>query len=285
MGELSDTKRLSECGVRDGDALEFVFQASEQTLVKQLSELLGSKSVSTTELGFLYSYRYAVSFEDALKALGYTDSPLRGFLESQKCFSLKGDNVTLVQASDKKEHGVATLSPIEEDKEHRLIEVSIAIEVHVDGKSPEMMSGDEDEDVYLRFDASDTVAKAKTIIAASQQMPFPDRDLMLGELKLKDEVSLADAGVRNGSMVLMVVHASEEALACQLEELLSARKALSANELGLHYCQRFGTPVGQALRTLGLHANLGRFLQAQPQFSITGGCVTLAGAPKLQALP
>jgi hypothetical protein len=278
--ELANTKRLSECGVKDGDALEFVFQASEQTLVKQLSDLIGNKSVSIAELSLLYSYRYAVSFEDALKALGYTDSPLRGFLDNQKCFSVQGDNVKLV--SGKNEQAVATtLCPIQEDKEHGLIEVSIAVEVHVDGQEPELLSCDEDEDTYVKLEASETVAKAKTVVAALQQMPFPDRDLFLGKHKLKDEMSLADAGVRNGSTLHMVVHASEQALASQLEELLSARKALSANELGLHYCQRFGTPVGQALRTLGLHANLGRFLQGKSQFSISGGCVTLACSPKL----
>jgi len=277
--ELENTKRLSEYGVQDGDALEFVFQASEQTLVKQLSDLIGNKSVSVSELGLLYSYRYAVSFEDALKALGYTDSACRGFLESQKCFSLQGDNVTLV--SGKNEQAVSTLSPIQEHKEHSLIEVSIAVEIHVDGQAPELMSCDEDEDTYMKLEGSGTVANAKTIIAALQQMPFPDRDLLLGEHKLEDNLSLADAGVRNGSTLLMVVHASEKALASQLEELLAERKALSANDLGLHYCQRFGTPVGQALRTLGLHANLKRFLEGKPQFSIAGGCVTLACSPKL----
>lgn len=278
---LQNNQRLSDCGVNDGDALEFVFQASEETLAKQLSDLIGKKSVSTMELGLLYSYKYAVSFEDALKALGYAEAHLRGFLESQKCFCFQGDCVKVVQASEKTVQPPATLSPIEEDKVHGLIRVGVSVEVHVDGRSPEVLSCDEDEDAYMQFEVSETVAKTKDIIAASLQMPFPERELMLGEQKLEDELSLGDAGVKNDSMLLMVVHASDKSLALQLEALLSERKALSASELGLHYCQRFGTPVSQALRTLGLHANLGRFLEAQPQFSIAGGCVTLANGPKL----
>jgi hypothetical protein len=74
---LPSAKRLSDCGVKEGDVIEFVFEASEQTLVKQLSDLLGKQAVSPEELGLLYSYRYANSFEDALKALGHADAELR----------------------------------------------------------------------------------------------------------------------------------------------------------------------------------------------------------------
>lgn len=283
---LPSAKRLSDCGVKEGDVIEFVFEASEQTLVKQLSDLLGKQAVSPEELGLLYSYRYANSFEDALKALGHADAELRGFLESQKCFSFQGDLVKLVQATEKVLQPLVALSTINEDKVHRKIEVTVSVEVHVPGKSPELLArDDDDEDSYMRLEASETVARSKEIIAASEQMPFPDRDLWLGEQKLKDEVSLDDAGVKNGALLVLVVHASEASLASQLEKLLSERVGLSPSELGLHYCQRFGTPVGQALRTLGLHSNLGRFLEGHSQFSITGGCVTLANGPKLITPP
>jgi len=276
---LPGAQSLSECGVKEGDVLEFQFQASEQTLVTQLTDLLGKQTVSPEELGFLYSYRYAVSCDDALKALGF-NGKIRSFMESQKCFAFQGDRVRIVQPNERTVQPFGLCS-IQEDKVHGLIAVSVALEVHVAGKSPELLSHDEDDDILMHLEASDTVARAKDIIAASEQMPFPDRQLRLGDQKLEDGVSLDEAGVKNGSTLVMVVHASEASLAAQLEELLTERKALSHSELGLHYCQRFGTPVGQALRILGLHRNLGRFLEGHSQFSCAGGCVTLANGPKL----
>lgn len=282
---LPVNNRLSECGIKDGDAVEFQFQASEKTLIQQLSELIGSKSVSCEELGLLYSYRFGVSFEDAFKALGNGGGKLRGFLESHKCFCLHGDGVKLAPSSEKASQPSPALSPIEEDQTHSLLEVCVTIEVRVDGKPPELLSCDEDEDVYMRLEASETVTRTKDIFAASQQMPFPNRELWLGDQQLDNKLSLDAAGVKNGSILLMVVHASEKSLASQLEDLLKQRTALSPSELGLHYCQRFGTPVSQALRTLGLHANLRRFLEGHTQFSITGGCVTLTDGPKLVTPP
>jgi len=273
---LPGSQRLCDCGVKEGDVLEFQFQASEQTIVQQLSDLLGDKAMSPTELSLLYSYRYAVSFEDALKALGYANGELRPFLENQKYFAFQGDCVKLVQLAQKATQPCA----IQEDKVHGIIVVNVAVEVRVAGRSPELLSGDEDEDMSIRLEVSDTVEKAKEVIAANQQMPFPHRDLLLGERKLEDELSLSEAGVKDGSLLVMVVHASEASLAQQLEKLLFKRTALSSSELGLRYCQRFGTPVGQVLRTLGLHSNLGRFLEGHAQFSVTGGCVTLASSSK-----
>jgi len=278
---LPSHQRLSDCGIKEGDVLEFQFQASEQTIIQQLSDLLGQQAMSPNELSLLYSYRYAVSPDDALKALGHAKGQLRAFLESQKCFCFQGDCVKLVKATEKAVQPPSCLPPIKEDKAHGVIEVNVAIEVQVAGRSPELLAREEDEDIYMRLEASDTVARAKDIIAANEQMPFSNRELMLGDRKLEDGLSLGESGVKNGSLLVMVVHASETSLADQLEELLHKRAALSPSELGLHYCQRFGTPVGQALRTLGLHTNLSRFLEGHSQFSVTGGCVTLANGPKL----
>jgi uncharacterized ubiquitin-like protein YukD len=280
---LPSNKRLSECGVKEGDVLEFLFQASEQTVVRQLSELLGKQAMSPEELSLLYSYRYAASFDDTLKILGHVDAHIRSFLQNQKCFSFQGDLVKVATTTEKLLPVSAGLCPIKEDKVHGVIEVSVCVEVHVAGKAPELVSCDGDEDVYMRLEASETVARTKEILAASEQMPFPDCKLLLGDHELSDELSLAEAGVKNGSVLVMVVHASEIALAAQLEQLLLERVGLSPSELGLHYCQRFGTPVAQALRTLGLHGNLRRFLESQSQFAISGGCVTLVSPSKLGA--
>lgn len=278
---LAGKQRLSDCGIKEGSVLEFVFQGSEQNLIQQLSDLLEKKTLALEELNFLYSYRYAASFEDALKAVGHGDGNIRDFMEGQKCFSIHGHLVKVVQAIEKVEQQSAGLCSIKEDRAHGVIEVSVSIEVHVAGKSPEPVECDEDDDIYMSLESSDTVAKAKAVIAAYEQMPFQDLDLMLGETKLEDGISLSEAGVKNGSALVLAVHASESSLSSQLEELLWERAALSPSELGLLYCQRFGTPVVQALRTLGLHGNLRRFLEGQSRFLLTGGCVTLADGPKL----
>jgi hypothetical protein len=283
--EFPSSQSLSQCGIKDGDMLEFVFQASEQTLIKQLSDLLGKQAMSPEELGLLYSYRYAVSFDDALKALGHANGKLRSFLESQKCFSFAKDFVKVVQVNEKSLQQSVALCPIKENKAHGLIEVKVSVEVRVPGRSPELVSCDDEEDVYIRLEASETVTRSMEIIAASEQMPFPDRELWLGSQKLQAASSLGESGVQNGSALLMVVNASETSLASQLEELLSERIGLSPSDLGLHYCQRFGTPISQALRTLGLPAKIGRFLEGRSQFSITNGCVTRSNGPKLITPP
>lgn len=279
---LPDSQRLVSGGVSNGDVLEFLFEASEKTLAEQLSGLLGTKALSPEELSLLYARRHFVPLSDALKAMGFGGGKLKDFLDVQKCFSLVGDLVKVVE-TQKVAQPTTSLCPIEEDKVHGPIEVTISVQVHVPGKTPESLA-EIDDDCSLdsmRLEASDTVANAKKIIAAFEQIPFPDCDVLCGGNKLEDSHSLNDAGVTSGCCLVLLVHASEASLASQLEDLLWERAALSPNELSLHYCQRHGTPVCQALRTLGLHSNLRRFLESQAQFSLKGGCVTLANGPEL----
>jgi uncharacterized ubiquitin-like protein YukD len=282
---LSSNQSLSDCGVKEGDTLELVVQASEKTLIKQLSDLLGKKAMSPEELGLLYSYKYSISFEDVVNALGSSSCKLRSFLESQKCFSFQGDCVKVVDATEKaRQQPPVVLAPIQEDKVHRFIEVSVSVELHTpQGKSHPTFTHDleEDEDNYMRLQASETVARSMEIIAASEQTPFPDRDLWMGDQRLANDISLEDAGVKNGCALKMKVRASEAAFASQLEELVRERTALATSELDLLYCQRFGTSVRQVLRTLGLRSSLCRFIEGQSQFSVAGGCVTLVNGPKL----
>lgn len=283
---LPGNQRLIQNGIKDGDRLEFVFEASEQTLTKQLSELIGAKSFSIEELSLLYVHRHLVPLGDALKAIGYGKGKPDAFLDAQKCFSVSSGFVKVASNTPQKTTQAATgLCPIKEDKVHGPIEVKISVEVHVPGKEPETLSqidDDDDEDLdSLRLEASETVARAKEIIAAFQQVPFPDSDLVLENRKLDDNLSLIEAGVTNGSALVLVVRASKASLASQLEKLLEERTGLSPNELSLLYCQHVGTPVRQALRTLGLPGNLRQFLQTQSQFAFNGGCITLANGPKL----
>lgn len=277
---ISTEQRLSEYGIKEGDQLEFSFQASEKTIVQQLSDLLGKRAMSSEELGLLYSYRFAVSVEDALKALGISECKLKDFLESQKCFAFDGGFVKITDVAEKVSPTSACLRPIEENTPHGPIEVRVSVEINLAGKTLRSTAVD-DELGSLRLEAFDTVARAKEVIAASEQVPFTQREIVLGGKKLKDDVSIHDAGVRDGDLLVLLVFASEESLASQLEELVRQRKGLSLTDLGLLYCQRFGIPVSHALRMLQLPCSLRRFLEGQPRFSMVGGCVTLVNGPKL----
>jgi hypothetical protein len=275
---LAPNARLADIGVKNGDVFELMYDASEKIIVKQLSELLGTKCLHPEELSLLYVHRHFVTLSDALKAVdqGYK---LHEFLASQKAFLLKDGLVSVVSAAE-------TMQPAATRCANDQIEVTVAIDVQVVGKGTNFTALDSDEENDLsciRLNSCETVCKAMEVIAAVQQMPFPTRDLILSGKKLEPNSSLHDAGVQNGAHLVMKVVASEASLSQQLVCVLEERTALSPSELGLHYCQRFGTPVCQALRTLGLHSNLRRFLESQPQFTTVGGCVTLSSAPKIAA--
>mmetsp|Transcript_100224 Transcript_100224/g.261268 ORF Transcript_100224/g.261268 Transcript_100224/m.261268 type:complete len:608 (+) Transcript_100224:118-1941(+) len=79
---LADERVLLDCGVKDSDALDFVIQASTETLVAQLVELLQKRDVSCDELGLMYSYKFGGSISQALKLLGL-ESSLQDFLAKQ----------------------------------------------------------------------------------------------------------------------------------------------------------------------------------------------------------
>jgi uncharacterized ubiquitin-like protein YukD len=275
-GEVLDgSRQLSICGIKEGDALEFHFQPSEQEFVKQLLDLLRNHPVSAEELGLLYIHRHGSNVDEVLKVLGHIDVKFCTFLADQKCFAFEGGFVKIVQANDK---------PQQEQPSHGPVEVKVSVQVHAFGRPSIVISDDDDEadGASLRLERSDTVAKAKQIIAAVQLVPFPDRELLLGEKKLQDDLSLCDAGVTDGSSLVLSVRASESALVSQLTVLIKEYSMLSPNELSLHYCQRHGTPVNQALRTLGLHGNFRRFLEGNPCFSVNGGCVTVVDLPRIE---
>lgn len=272
--ELPMTQRVSACGIKDGDVVTLVVQASDDILAKQLLDILGNKAMSTEELGLLYTYRHQVPVQAALQILGFGKGKFKDFLSEQKCFSLDGDAVKAV-CQDKP-------APITCPAD-KIVEIKTDVEVHVAGKVVKRVTCDDDDEdmngVYV--DLSQTVEKAKAIISASEQMPFPETALMLAGAKLQDGYKLFEAGVKKGDTLLLVVHASEDALVAQLECFLKDRVALSANELSAHYCQRFGAPINKALRILGLPASINRFLDSQSRFSVNDGCITLANGPTL----
>lgn len=289
---VPEKQTMSACGVKDGDVLELLVNTCEETFNKQLAELLGQKAVTPEELSLLFSYRHFVSVSDALTAMGHAKVDFKTFLNDQKCFSFDGELVKTAKAQktpllQKPAASVSNLSPIQEDKVHGPIAVKVTVQIHVPGRAPVSPSyNDDDENMdFVRLEPAETVARAKEVIRASEQIPFPECDLVLGEKKLDDKQSLREAGVTNGAFLVLCVHASVASLVLQLEKVLLERVGLSANDLSLLYCQRFGTPVCQALRSLGLPGNFKRFLEGQPQFSINGGCVTLTNGPKLVTPP
>ena len=68
--KMAEQKKLSEYGVSAGSELEFVLEATEKSVVKQLSELLQSRDLTCDELGLLYCYKHGVSTNQALKTIG-----------------------------------------------------------------------------------------------------------------------------------------------------------------------------------------------------------------------
>ena len=61
---------MSEYGVAASDALDFVLEATEESIVKQLVELLKTRDLTCDELGLLYCYKHGVSTNQALKTIG-----------------------------------------------------------------------------------------------------------------------------------------------------------------------------------------------------------------------
>merc|ERR1719230_1754494 len=97
---LEASKRLSECGVKDGSSLDFVVRASEASLVRQLTELLKARDLSSDELGLLYCYKHGVSISQALKSLGH-EGKFQEFLKQQKEFTVESGLVGLAREEKK----------------------------------------------------------------------------------------------------------------------------------------------------------------------------------------
>merc|ERR1719456_1669683 len=95
--KMEEKKSLSEYGVSAGSELEFVLEATEKSVVKQLSELLQSRDLTCDELGLLYCYKHGVSTNQALKTIGI-DMKLADFVKEQKAFVVEGKKVSLVRS-------------------------------------------------------------------------------------------------------------------------------------------------------------------------------------------
>merc|ERR1719395_463280 len=94
--KMDEAKTLSECGVAASDALDFVLEATEESIVKQLTELLKTRGLTCDELGLLYCYKHGVSTNQALKTIGI-DAKLGDFIKSRKEFVLEGAKISMVR--------------------------------------------------------------------------------------------------------------------------------------------------------------------------------------------
>jgi len=97
---LDDSKTLAEYDVKDGNSLDFVIKASEESVVKQLAELLEARDLSSDELGLLYCYKHGVSISQALKTIGCVEK-LPVFIKKQKQFIIEEGRVSLIRNDTK----------------------------------------------------------------------------------------------------------------------------------------------------------------------------------------
>ena len=66
--------------------MDFVLEATEESIVKQLKELLKSRDLTSDELGLLYCYKHGVSTNQALKTIGIDQklAPLLHFSDDSR---------------------------------------------------------------------------------------------------------------------------------------------------------------------------------------------------------
>lgn len=93
---LEDGKDMSECGIKEGACLDVQVECSESCFVRQLTELLKARDLTSDELGLLYCFKYGVSITQALKTVGH-DGSFQDFLTKQKPFAVENGRVALVR--------------------------------------------------------------------------------------------------------------------------------------------------------------------------------------------
>merc|ERR1719352_1569934 len=94
--KLDEKKTLGDCGVTEASAVEFVLEATEDSVVTQLKELLKSRDLTCDELGLLYCYKHGVSTNQALKTIGI-EMKLADFIKGRKEFVLEGAKISMVR--------------------------------------------------------------------------------------------------------------------------------------------------------------------------------------------
>merc|ERR1719235_2667262 len=93
---LEKDKTMADYGIQESMSFDFVIQASEASLVGQLSELLQARDLTCDELGLLYCYKHGVSINQALKTVGHTEK-FAEFIRQRKEFVVDNGRVTLIR--------------------------------------------------------------------------------------------------------------------------------------------------------------------------------------------
>jgi len=94
---LEKEKTLADYGVQECMSFDFVIQASEASLVNQLTELLQARDLTCDELGLLYCYKHGVSINQALKTVGHPEK-FHDFIKTRKEFAVDNGRVTLIRS-------------------------------------------------------------------------------------------------------------------------------------------------------------------------------------------
>merc|ERR1719163_1313566 len=94
--KLDEKKTLGDCGVTEASAVEFVLEATEDSVAAQLKDLLKSRDLTNDELGLLYCYKHGVSTNQALKTIGI-EMKLAEFIKTRKEFVLEGGKISMVR--------------------------------------------------------------------------------------------------------------------------------------------------------------------------------------------
>lgn len=136
----------------------------------------------------------------------------------------------------------------------------------------------------LMVSPEDLVGAVVEKAAASQLLVFPECSLHFGSQKLDAKVTLAAAGVTEGSTLDFIVEANKTTIVKQLHDLVKAR-SLTFDELGLLYCYRYGISLNQALKTLGITESLKDMLESNAEFVVTGSKIGLAANEERAVAP
>lgn len=251
---LDNSKSLAACGVKAGSSLDLSVKATDDAFVQQLEELLQGQALMPDELALMYNYKHLATVNKALKILG-RDDKFKDYLDKQKRFYFSGDRVAVHKEDvNAKPGAVVKQAPAAAAKPDKLkVVISVAFQVPSG-------AGSDSESLDFVAGADEMVWKVKERVAASEMIPFPDQDLLLNGVALDDSKTLWDSGVKEGSSLAFVVHASEIVFARQLCDLLRARP-LAVTELSQLYCSKHGVPASQALKMLGWSQKFPAFLK------------------------
>lgn len=284
--ELDDNLRLSDCGVKEGTALDLVAGVTAEDFAQQLMDLLQARDLPLEELGLLYGHRHGATVDQVLKLLG-RDTKLSHFLGGSKQFILEGGRVRLALVPQKPalaspglQKGLAWTTEESHPPSAEGAQVSVVVRLQTPSECEAVAS------VEVTVGAKDTALSVKERAAAIEMIPFSDMELLLDGEALGDSERLGERALRRGGRLELLAHATEQGLAAQLAQLQEGygERASSPDELGLMYCYKHGAPVTRALKLLGLKEGLRDFLKRREEFVVKNGCVMLASAKGNRAM-